>query len=515
MGAGTAERDTDAMPGSGSYKPDVRRTGRRIQKAPTTYPRGLAEGSKAPLRKSGRLQREPSTEPRRITGRRRGVGVSLTPKKEQQQQQQQHQQQQQQQQQYHHSRREHKKQSTTSSSSSSSSRPPRTEDSQNAKRGHFENKEDDSPRQGNISRKDQYIEHWLDNILSPGKSSTSQFDTVLNPPHRAPTIITVPDSLTPPGTLDMQIYGFSSCNSMACGAALEVHNILIEKARPPPELERRALEILSGLPTSADMDLTAIENLRQVLMRDQDQNESHLITLFSQSGMTPSSFTTLDPRLRVRENQSWFKCVPIPPVESIRLVVSDHPTLPKPRPDFAFGFDPDSFNLPQKIALQALVDQDLKQSYSMPDTSTVFPFLILEFKSEATNGNHHVARIQAASSGAIALNGILHLMERSLGLRAFGKEEPHHFSITIDYSSARVNLHWVEVPGDGGPNLFHVNALAHYPLMHADALLALSRAIRNILDYGVNTRLPKISAALDAYQKKILRGSAKAKRRKK
>ncbi|KIW15827.1 hypothetical protein PV08_05877 [Exophiala spinifera] len=305
----------------------------------------------------------------------------------------------------------------------------------------------------------------------------------------------------------------SSPGDMDYGDALEIRSILVEKARLPPELEEKALEIISRVPASGDMDLATLEDLRQSLRSEQFGNEANLVGVLTDVSLIPGR-SSRNQILRINRKQLWLRCVQIPIHESFKGNVLDYPPLSNPKPDVTCGFSAEAFTLAQKITLQTLFDGG-RGSYAMPDMNTVFPFFTIEFKSEATHGTHFVARYQAANPGAIALNGKLHLAEHSFGLDAFDQKEPHHFSITIAYTSARVNLHWVERPAKKGPTVFHVTALEHYPLMHIDGLVALSRAIRNILEYGVKTLLPKIREGLDAYKQKAAQRSSKTTRRKK
>ncbi|KAK6382290.1 hypothetical protein LTS17_004177 [Exophiala oligosperma] len=345
------------------------------------------------------------------------------------------------------------------------------------------------------SRQDQYIQHWLDNIHIPRKSSTSLHGTVIDMPRKAPSSI--------PTDIESTAEESGTKTTASVDAlALHYRNIVIGKVPPPKGLEGRARQIISGVPTSGDIDHTALENLRQLLIREEGENESMLVTLLLPSLQVLGIGATLDPKLRARPNQLWFNCVPIPLLKEFEPLSSSLPSLSRPKPDVTFGFSLEAFTLTQQFTLGSVCDKNNpKQNYAIPDGKTVFPFLTFEFKAEANRGTHFSAKKQAANSGAIALNGNLRLMEQcGLGLRVFERGEPHYFSITIEFASARVNLHWVEVPAKrGGPYRFHVNTLEIYPLIHVEGLLALFRAVRNILEWAVKTRLPKLCAALDAY----------------
>jgi hypothetical protein len=144
------------------------------------------------------------------------------------------------------------------------------------------------------------------------------------------------------------------------------------------------------------------------------------------------------------------------------------------------------------------VDDQFGRSYAVPDQKLQFPFLGMEFKSQAKGGTHFHATNQAAGAGAIALRGPLELMQHSV--EKFDYDQPLYFSVTMDHQLACVNVHWVRAPVGGEPHSFHVAKLSRHLLDDADGIRALVRAIKNILDYGADSRLRFLCSALDAYR---------------
>ncbi|KAK5215345.1 hypothetical protein LTR72_011593 [Exophiala xenobiotica] len=158
------------------------------------------------------------------------------------------------------------------------------------------------------------------------------------------------------------------------------------------------------------------------------------------------------------------------------------------------------------MTIDLLVDDQFGRSYAVPDQKVRFPFLQIEFKSQAKNGTHYIATNQAAGAGAIALNGNLELIRRSFGMEKFDCEEPRYFSVTIDHQLACVNVHWLKAPAEkGGQHSFHVEGLSKHLLDDANGIRALSRAIKNILDNGADARLRTLCGALDAYRETVIR----------
>ena len=66
----------------------------------------------------------------------------------------------------------------------------------------------------------------------------------------------------------------------------------------------------------------------------------------------------------------------------------------------------------------------------MPDGKARFPFLEIEFKSQATGGTHFVATNQAANAGAIAMEGTLQLTRKISAEGNLDFDEPQFFSLS-------------------------------------------------------------------------------------
>jgi hypothetical protein len=200
-------------------------------------------------------------------------------------------------------------------------------------------------------------------------------------------------------------------------------------------------------------------------------------------------------------DQLWSNSAPV----SLSPAILTNPLpLPKPKPDLAFGYSEVAFTLNQLGTIDLLINQ-FRRSYAIPDQKLRFPFLNVEFKSQAKNGTHYVATNQVAGTRAIALNGHMELIQRSFGMRDFDYDEPQFFSVTMDHELARINVHWLKAPVDGGQYSFHVESLLKHLLDDVKGLRAIIRAIKNILDYGTDARLRTLCAALDAYRETVIR----------
>ena len=96
-------------------------------------------------------------------------------------------------------------------------------------------------------------------------------------------------------------------------------------------------------------------------------------------------------------------------------------------------------------------------------------------------------------------------MQRSFEMGNLDSKEPHYFSITMDHELARINVHWLKAPVNGGVHSFHVEGLSQHLLKDAEGIRAITRAIKNILDYGADKRLRTLCKALDTYREIVVR----------
>jgi hypothetical protein len=281
--------------------------------------------------------------------------------------------------------------------------------------------------------------------------------------------------------------------------SLRYRNIYIEREDPPMELVRRATRIISRRRASPEIDDAVIQKLRDKSRKLQDEGEEEIIQQLAPD-IIPAMKEIPDQRLAQSIHKQWSNSVPIPLNPSV--LISPLP-LPKPKPDLVFGYSEAAFTENQLAAIDLINDQ-FGQSYAVPDQKLRFPFLDIEFKSQAKNGTHFVATNQAAGAGAIVLNGNLELIQRSFGTEKIDFNEPQFFSATMDHELVRINVHWLSAPTDGGKYSFHVEGLSQYLLRDANGLRAVIRAIKNILDHGSDARLRRLREALDTYRERVI-----------
>ena len=351
------------------------------------------------------------------------------------------------------------------------------------------------------------IENWLEESSWSRKTSTELQpelpEAVIKMPRKAAAVLPSPDNSyeSTTATSRKSEKSTASVHDRDYRQSLRYRNIYIERENPPPELMRRAQRIISRSRTSPELDDSTIDELKRASRRLQDDAEDKIIKQLVPD-IVPAMKKLPDQRLEMNADQPWFNSVPVP--LNANVLTTPLP-LPKPKPDLAFGYSQAAFNEKQLMTIDLLVDDQFGQSYAVPDQKVRFPFLQIEFKSQAKSGTHYIATNQAAGAGAIAVNGSIDLMQRSFGMGKFDYEEPHYFSISMDHQLACINVHWLAAPGEGGQHSFHVEGISQHLLRDENDIRAVSRAIKNILDWGADPRLRALCKALDAYRETVVR----------
>lgn len=207
-----------------------------------------------------------------------------------------------------------------------------------------------------------------------------------------------------------------------------------------------------------------------------------------------------DQTLAVETNRLWDQSVAIP-LDPVPLQIPRK--LPGPKPDLVFGYSQAAFDWNQQMAIELLV-KELDKSYAMPAVDLTFLILQAEFEGWATDSTLYAAENQAASAGAIAMNGLLELYRHISAEADIDMDIPQYFSLTMGQRFASVNVHWLSRSAENGPISFHVGLISDYVLTDSNSLRAIHQTVKNILDYGVRKRLPRICAALDRCKQKFV-----------
>ena len=281
--------------------------------------------------------------------------------------------------------------------------------------------------------------------------------------------------------------------------ALGQRNIYIADEDPPTQLLTRATKIISEPHESSEMDDATALELRRIAKSMATEGEDTIIRKLGDR-FFPSMNEVPDQKLAVAINKVWDDAVAIPLHPS---VIATIPPLPRPKPDFVFGYSDKAFNRNQLEAINHL-SNELGHKYAMPAKNLRFPFLEVELKALATGGNVFVAENQAANGGAIAMNGLLELNKRNSTEPNLDSDSPQFFSVTMNNRFASVNAHWLSQSAEDGSICYHMATLSDYLLTESGGLKTVHQIVKNILDYAVNKRLPMIREALDIYRQKVV-----------
>ncbi len=280
--------------------------------------------------------------------------------------------------------------------------------------------------------------------------------------------------------------------------SLRYRNVYIEREDPPTELIQRSREITMRPRSSPEIDQNAAQIYRNKSRRLQTEAERVIIEQLAPH-VIPGLDGVTDRVLAQNSDQLWYNSVPLP----IDPAVLTTPIpLQIPKPDKAFGYSEEAFTKDQLTAIDLLTDQS-GRSYAVPDKRLRFPFLHIEFKSQAKKGTHYVATNQVAVAGSIMLNSHLELTRRGLGIKDLDYNEPLFYSLSMDHQVAYLNVHWLGTDAKDGQISFHVEGLSKHFLDEIDGLRAVQKAVKNILDYGQGERLKSLCKALDAYRQRI------------
>lgn len=134
---------------------------------------------------------------------------------------------------------------------------------------------------------------------------------------------------------------------------------------------------------------------------------------------------------------------------------------------------------------------------SHPTTATYWPFFVAEFKSGSRGGTRWVAENQNAGTGCHCVNSMETLLKYTRK-----QDLPRQiidslaFSCVADADFGSLWVHWLESETDNGPRRFVSSEVDSYLFKKPADLRQFRASVRNIIEYGINERLPIIKEAL-------------------
>ena len=169
------------------------------------------------------------------------------------------------------------------------------------------------------------------------------------------------------------------------------------------------------------------------------------------------------------------------------------PPISGPKPDLQYAYSQENFTLDEL----AVMSNHRLNAYAYPSTAGYWPFFLVEMKAASRQGTHFIGENQNAGSGAHCVNSVETLLEY------ISKERPKEravnsmvFSCVADGQHGTIWVHWQECRTGGRPTYVSTE-LCDYTWKHnPEDMLNFRRAVRNIIDHGVDTRLPMLKKAL-------------------
>jgi Variant SH3 domain len=338
-----------------------------------------------------------------------------------------------------------------------------------------------NPRLDNSKYK--FVKVWLGSIADEKPLGELDLADYMEPPSTLPSL--AKSTITPYDS------GFVNC--------LRNHRIYIDYEIPPLGLIQRARDIVAGSRLSPEVEEATAQEL--IIKSRELRNKSEQETVQELISSLFSAVTVSDKNLASSIGQQWTNFVPVPPRPSF----ANGPSPSRPRPNKAFGYSWNAFTSSQLHIICLLTDQ-LHRSYTMPYSDLYFPFVSIEFKSQAKGGTHVIATNQAANTGAIVGYGLIELARHASELDSIDFDEPQFFSFSIDHESVGINVHWLSIDTEDGQYSFHVGKLSLHYLRDLGGIRAVQRAVKNILDWGRGQRLVAICKQLNTCGEKVRTG---------
>ena len=169
-------------------------------------------------------------------------------------------------------------------------------------------------------------------------------------------------------------------------------------------------------------------------------------------------------------------------------------TICEPKPDVAYGYTLQGFTPSQQITQRSTVNGTKLSKFSRLAKDLYWPFLVVEFKAPAVGGNIYVAENQCAGGGSASLlaSQTLHSIASQANDSA-DLTDSVAYSAAIDGAAANLQVHWY----DAGDETYCLERIHHYDLNRPEDIQKFQLHTKNIVNWGVSSRLKKIRAALD------------------
>jgi len=281
-----------------------------------------------------------------------------------------------------------------------------------------------------------------------------------------------------------------STGSQAYRAVLLKHRVeILQRTNNPRPIQKIVQDLALNMITRKrnEPSPTAAESamLHEVIWQLELDGEATLVTDLVPYLISPIFHAQA--LLRKGANQEWTSSA-MPHVPNMT-----HGPVSIPKPDLQYSFKPSAFTQDQRT----IMDHSLICNYSQPLLEHYFTFLVFEFKSDAAGGSFRHAERQAAGAGALAVNSLRSFLKIAQTNSDPPKMESKFFSCTMNASYADLWVHWCEPDEDSArKDRFYSTRVGRYTLEEPDQVQRFQAALRNIVDWAMEERLPLIRTAL-------------------
>jgi len=167
-----------------------------------------------------------------------------------------------------------------------------------------------------------------------------------------------------------------------------------------------------------------------------------------------------------------------------------------PKPDLLYGYSgaltDGAFTQPQFLAQEALHPQNARFAEATAQ-GLGFPFFAIEFKAAGgTRGDLWVATNQCAGASSACLNAVDQLNTSLQDNKSVQRVDNLSYCIAVDNNTAQLYISWKE---DGLNN--YLQRVDAFLLSRPEDFKSFRKQVRNILDWGKDTRLKQIRDALN------------------
>jgi len=183
-------------------------------------------------------------------------------------------------------------------------------------------------------------------------------------------------------------------------------------------------------------------------------------------------------------------CIPaLPAWEATPIQTRKRIAIPKP--DFAYGYAKEVMDKFQQAAAGHVDESAGRVSHPVRDVW--WPFLVLEAKSQLSGGTHWAADNQCAGSGASLVRAVESLQRAACST----SDVPVlAFSVSVDAAMATLHVHWHNP--DAVDQQWVMQQIESYMLSRPAEVKKFLSHTKNIIEWGMKSRLDDIKSALDA-----------------